>query len=181
MQPSARGGRRPLIREVLHFPDPALKLPSEFIDPHDGFAQKLIADLLDTMRAHSHCVGLAAPQIGVNLRAFVVDVSRHPKTTNSHGEVALLNPEIILAQDHRLAREGCMSVPSLTGDVTRAGRLVVRAQTPDAEFRTFETQGFEARAFQHEIDHLYGRLFLDRVQSHRAVFLRKSEVRGRSS
>lgn len=126
------------------------------------------------MRSHPHCVGLAAPQIGVNLRAFVVDVSGHPKAETSHGEVVLLNPNILESCEPEVAREGCMSVPDLTGDVVRATFLVVRGITPGGEPKTMEVRGFEARAFQHEIDHLDGLLFLDRVQSHHGVFRRKT-------
>ncbi len=134
----------------------------------------MVRDLIDTMRSHPHCVGLAAPQIGVNLRAFVIDVSGHPKAETSHGEVVLLNSSILESYEPEIAREGCMSVPDLTGDVLRATLLVVRGITPDGEPKTLVVRGFEARAFQHEIDHLDGLLFLDRVQSHHGVFRRKT-------
>jgi peptide deformylase len=118
-------------------------------------------------------VGLAAPQIGVGLRAFVVDVSGHKKAGNCHGEVVLFDPEVLLAHGPVPGREGCMSVPDLTGDVARATRLVVRGVGPDGTERVLQVEGFEARAFQHELDHLDGLLFLDRVPSPTAIHARK--------
>ena len=125
----------------------------------------LVQDLVDTMNASPACVGLAAPQIGVSRRAFALDVSRHPKTTVSHGLVVLLDPVIAEMHGREIGREGCMSVPDLTANVARAVSIVVRGFTPEGEERTISTEGFEARAFQHEIDHLEGLLILDRVAS----------------
>jgi peptide deformylase len=133
----------------------------------------LAADLVDTMRSRPACVGLAAPQIGVGLRAFVVDVSGHRKARSCHGEVVLFDPELVVEEDPALAREGCLSVPDFTGDVLRAGRVVVRGVAPTGEVRTIEADAFEARALLHEIDHLDGLLFLDRVASHASVFRRR--------
>lgn len=125
------------------------------------------------MRAFPHCVGLAAPQIGVSRRIMVVDVSDHPKTTASHGLVILFNPLIVEERDLEPAREGCMSIPELTGEILRARFLTVSGLTPTGEMTSMDVEGFEARAFQHEIDHLDGLLFLDRVQSPTAIFRRK--------
>lgn len=127
--------------------------------------EELIADLLETMRASPACVGLAAPQIGVSRRVIAVDVSEHKKTTSCHGLVVMIDPVIIEASGREVGREGCMSVPDLTANVARADRIVVRGRTPDGSDRVIVTQGFEARAFQHEIDHLDGLLILDRVDS----------------
>lgn len=162
------------VRDIVHIPNSILKKTSSPLSVFGEESSSLARDLIDTMRAHPHCVGLAAPQIGVDLRAFVVDVSGHPKAQTSHGEVVLLNPNILESYEPEVAREGCMSVPDLTGDVARATILVVRGVTPDGERTTIEVRGFEARAFQHEIDHLDGLLFLDRVQSHHGVFHRKT-------
>jgi peptide deformylase len=136
-------------------------------------ARALAADLVDTMRSRPACVGLAAPQIGVGLRALVVDVSGHRKARSCHGEVVLFDPELVVEEDPELAREGCLSVPDFTGDVLRAGRVVVRGVAPTGEVRTIEADAFEARALLHEIDHLDGLLFLDRVASHASVFRRR--------
>jgi peptide deformylase len=127
--------------------------------------QALAADLLDTMNASPSCVGVAAPQIGVSVRAFSVDVSGHKKADSCHGPFVLFNPVLIIARHQELAREGCLSVPDLTGDVARATEVVVRGLTPEGATRVIEANAFEARALLHELDHLDGLLFLDRVGS----------------
>jgi peptide deformylase len=162
-----------LIRPVLRLPDPVLKQAAAEIDRIDDTARALAADLVDTMRASPACVGLAAPQIGVSLRALAVDVTGHKKARTCHGEVVLFNPELLLAHGPMTGREGCMSVPDLTGDVARATTLVVRGLTPDGGERVMQVDAFEARAFQHELDHLDGLLFLDRLVAGGGVFPRK--------
>ena len=158
---------------MLRLPEPVLKRRAEPVGSIDGAARALACDLVDTMRASPACVGLAAPQIGVAVRAFAVDVSGHRKARSCHGELVLFDPEILVAQDPARGREGCMSVPDLTGDVARAGTVVVRGLAVDGSERVLQVDGFEARAVQHEIDHLDGLLFLDRVTSADAVFRRK--------
>ncbi|MGH9281096.1 MAG: peptide deformylase [Acidimicrobiales bacterium] len=161
------------IRPVVQLPDARLKQRSMPVTCLDGLALTLAADLVDTMRSRPACVGLAAPQIGVPLRAFVVDVTGHRKARSCHGEVVLFDAEIVEAHDPVVAREGCLSVPDLTGDVARASRVTVRGLAPDGEVRTIEADAFEARAILHEVDHLDGMLFLDRVIAHDRVFRRK--------
>jgi peptide deformylase len=165
----------------------------------DDVALALAADLLDTMAASPACVGLAAPQIGVGLRAFVVDVTGHRKARSCHGAFVLFDPEITIdpeigigpalgeadadvsaaaATGHpdgefELAREGCMSVPDLTGDVARLTRVTVTGLGVDGERHTYPVDAFEARAVLHEIDHLDGLVFLDRVIGPHALFPRK--------
>src|SRR4029077_1620006 len=133
-----------------------------------GPALALAADLVDTMRASPACVGLAAPQIGVAMRAFAIDVTGHRKARSCQGEVLLFNPELLAADGPVVGREGCMSVPDLTGDVGRATHVVVRGLTADGTERIIEADAFEARALLHELDHLDGMTFLDRVASHDA-------------
>jgi peptide deformylase len=140
----------------------------------DDEARQLAEDLLDTMRASPACVGLAAPQIGVARRAFAVDVTGHRKARSCHGPFVLFDPEIAAAEAPETAREGCMSVPDLTGDVARATRLVVVGTDPDGGRVELEVDAFEARAVQHELDHLNGLLFLDRVAGPHCVFPRKT-------
>jgi peptide deformylase len=161
------------VRPVLRLPEPVLKRRAEPVARVDDAARALAQDLIDTMRASPACVGLAAPQIGVSVRAFAVDVTGHKKARSCHGEFVLFNPEVLLAHGPVVAREGCMSVPDLTGDVPRATRLVVRGLTVDGADRVMQVDAFEARAVQHEIDHLDGLLFLDRVASSDSVFRRK--------
>jgi len=144
------------------------------VDPADPAIVQLAADLVATMRVSPGCVGLAAPQVGVGAQVFVVDVTEHPKTVTSHGTFVLCNARVVEASRWRPGREGCMSVPDLTGDVKRAGRVVVEAVLPGTgEPVRLTTDAFEARALQHEIDHCAGKLFLDRVAGAHAVYQRK--------
>jgi peptide deformylase len=154
-----------LIRDVLLHPHPLLTRRAE---PATD-AGRVIADLLDTMRGFGHCVGIAAPQIGELVRVAVVDCSGHPKAPENHGELVLVNPVIVAASGSKVGREGCLSIPELTGNVRRATHITV-----EADGLRVEAEGFEARAIQHEIDHLDGLLFLDRVESLESdVFPRK--------
>jgi peptide deformylase len=161
------------VRKVLVLPDPRLSVPALPLDHVDDVARQVAEDLLDTMRASPACVGLAAPQIGIGLRIFTLDVSGHRKARSCHGPFVLCNPEVTSTEGVELAREGCMSVPDLTGDVARAERLTVAGTGVDGERRSFDFDGFEARAVLHEIDHLDGLLFLDRVNGPHALFQRK--------
>ena len=162
------------VRPVVTAPSGVLSRTGVEVDPLADDMLRLAADLVATMRMSPGCVGLAAPQIGVGVRVFAVDVTGHPKTATSHGTVVLCNAKIVEASRWRPGREGCMSVPDLTCDVKRATRLVVEAVLPGtgAPVRLL-TDGFEARALQHEIDHCAGLLFLDRVAGAHAVYQRK--------
>jgi peptide deformylase len=161
------------VRPVLALPDPFLQRPSAKVGTVDAGALALAADLLDTMRARPACVGLAAPQIGVGLRAFAVDVTGHRKARSCAGELVLFDPELVSAAEPEVAREGCLSIPDLTGDVARATQVVVRGIGVDGAERVVEADAFEARALLHELDHLDGFLFLDRVASAHSVYRRK--------
>ncbi|GAB3149220.1 peptide deformylase [Micromonospora sonneratiae] len=162
------------VRPVVTAPHPVLGQAGVEVDPTDAEVVRLAADLVATMRVSPGCVGLAAPQIGVGAQVFAVDVTGHPKTVTVHGTFVLCNARIVEATRSRPGREGCMSVPDLTGDVKRASRLVVDGVLPGtgAPVRLV-TDGFEARALQHEIDHCAGLLFLDRVAGAHAVYQRK--------
>ena len=161
------------VRPVLALPDPFLQRPSAKVGTVDAGARALAADLLDTMRARTACVGLAAPQIGVGLRAFAIDVTGHRRARSCAGELVLFDPELVSADAPQVAREGCLSIPDLTGDVARATQVVVRGIGVDGAERVVEADAFEARALLHELDHLDGFLFLDRVASAHAVYRRK--------
>lgn len=162
-----------MIQPVRLLPDAVLTAPCAPVGEVDDRALAVARDLLDTMRGSGHSVGVAAPQIGVSLRAFCLDVSGHPKASACHGEVVLFDPVVVEAEHRHVGREGCMSVPDLTGDVARATSLVVRGLGLDGEERTLEMDAFEARAAQHELDHLDGLLFLDRVVADDRVFRRR--------
>ena len=149
-----------------------LKQPTEPVGVIGDAALELATDLLDTMIASPACVGLAANQIGSTLRAFCVDVTGHKKAVSCHGAFVLLDPQLLVARAPTAGREGCMSVPDLTGNVARATDIVVRGRTPDGGEQVIEADAFEARAILHELDHLDGLLFLDRVASVGDVFQR---------
>ena len=162
------------VRPVVNAPDPVLARAGAEVDPTDPAIVELAADLVATMRVSPGCVGLAAPQVGVSARVFAVDVTGHPKTVTSHGTFVLCNATVVSATRWRPGREGCMSVPDLTGDVKRASRVVVEGVLPGTgEPVSLTTDGFEARALQHEIDHCGGLLFLDRVAGAHALYQRK--------
>lgn len=166
--------RTGVVRRVVRAPDPVLGRPGADADPAAPETVRLAADLLATMRVSPGCVGLAASQIGVPVRLFAVDVTGHPKTRTLHGPFVLCNARVVDASQWRNGREGCMSVPELTGDVKRAGRLLVTGQLPGTgEEWQVATDAFEARAIQHEIDHCAGLLFLDRVVGAHGIYPRK--------
>jgi peptide deformylase len=155
-------------RPVLTYPNPLLKQvcdppPAEVVD-------RIAADLIDTMRAHPGCVGLAAPQIGDPLRIAVVDVRQHRLTSSSSGLLIMVNPVISERSSRHLAREGCLSLPDVTADVERATRIVMRQDRGEPLW----SEGFEARAIQHELDHLDGVLILDRIASVHALHQRRT-------
>jgi peptide deformylase len=164
-------------RPVVRLPEPVLKQMAEPVKGIGPDEKALAADLLDTMFASPSCVGVAAPQIGVSLRAFSVDVTGHKKADSCHGPFVLFNPVLILARHLELAREGCLSVPDLTGNVARATEVVLRGLTPEGTTRVIEANAFEARALLHELDHLDGMLFLDRVGSLSTDVFRRKRYR----
>ncbi|HDR47011.1 MAG TPA: peptide deformylase [Geoalkalibacter subterraneus] len=163
------------VKEILCYPDPILKQVCEPAAASSPETDALVQDLVDTMYAAGHSVGVAAPQIGVIRRVVVVDVS-HSKMgrDNNHGLLVMINPDILEHEGKKRMREGCMSVPDYTGNVIRAERIVVQFTDREGSERVIDAEGFEAVAIQHEIDHLDGLLFLDRVADRKAdVFRRK--------
>ena len=159
----------------MRYPHPALKTTSSAVDLEGGEEiTRLATDLVDTMGAFTGCVGLAAPQLGELVRMFVVDVTEDRRATSSNGRLVLVNPRLVSENGAEVAREGCLSIPDLTANVRRATRIVVEAATPETSSRRIESEGFEARCLLHELDHLDGILFLDRVDSLKTdVFRRK--------
>ena len=163
---------------ILRYPHPVLKKLCHRVATIDNAIHALIRDLLDTMREGPGSVGVAAPQIGVTLRVCVVDVSasRHGKD-NNHGQLCMINPEITARSGTAVMREGCMSVPDYTGDVERATEITVKYDEPDGAERVITATGFEAVAIQHEMDHLDGILFLDRIVSLKTGLFRRKNYR----
>jgi len=164
-------------RDVLRYPHPALKRVCAVVEP-GADAERIATDLLDTMRSFPHCVGLAAPQIGEDARIVVVDVSEHPKAATSNGLLVLVDPVVVDSEGDELGREGCLSIPDLTANVRRATRLSLRARTPVGATVEIVSEGFEARAVQHELDHLDGILFLDRIATSADLFPRRRPAPG---
>ncbi|MBE0569010.1 MAG: peptide deformylase [Deltaproteobacteria bacterium] len=167
------------VLPIRVFPDPALK---EKAAPVEGATQELstfIDDLLDTMRNSPGGVGIASPQVGMPLRIIIVDVSDHRRGSRepNHGLLVLLNPEILAMGGRQIVREGCMSVPDYTANVGRAQWVLVDALDRHRERTIIEAVGFEAVAIQHEMDHLDGILFLDRIVSIKDDLFRRKKLR----
>ncbi len=162
-------------KEVLLYPNPILKEACAQIESWDPSVDTLLCDLVDTMVAAGHSVGVAAPQIGDTRRAVVVDVSHSKlgKKQENHGLLQMVNPKVIEREGQTVVREGCMSVPDYTGNVTRAERIVVQFQDQEQQLQVIKADGFESIAIQHEIDHLDGYLFLDRVSSLKTDLFRR--------
>jgi peptide deformylase len=159
-----------MIREIVKYPDPVLQKPAEPVSEFDDELRSLVDDMFESMYA-AQGIGLAAPQIGVSKRLTVIDLSFKK---NPEEKIVLINPEIIHKEGKQNEEEGCLSLPEIRERVSRAEKVRVRAQ--DVEGKWFEMDGDEllARAFQHEIDHLDGVLFIFRVSAlKRDLLLRK--------
>lgn len=160
------------VREVITYPAPILKQVAAPAQASEVDA--IVADLVDTMRANERCVGLAAPQIGIPVRIAVVDVTGHPHSKDPLGLVVMVNPGVVeVSEGTKVGREGCLSLPELTANVRRPRRAVVETGSGEVEVR-----GIEARCILHELDHLEGILFLDRVASLTDDLFRRGEAPG---
>ncbi len=167
------------ILDILTLPDPALKQVSEPVAVFDDELRAFIDDLEETRRNGPAAVGIAAPQVGRFQRIVILDCSTTRKPVPNHGRLVLVNPEITHWEGYEMAREGCLSVPDYTGNVIRATRIHLVARDPQGASLAFDMEGYEARAAQHEIDHLDGMLFVDRVVSRRTdLFKRKVYQKG---
>ncbi len=158
------------VLEILKYPDPKLKKKSLPVEKIDEGLRRLIADMAETMYA-APGVGLAAPQVGHSLRLAVIDVTRADQEKNL---LVLINPEIISAEGECTWDEGCLSVPDYNEDVKRKERVTVRHLDAEGNLCEIEAEGLLAIALQHELDHLDGVLFIDRISSlKRALYRRK--------
>ncbi|RYX85309.1 peptide deformylase [bacterium] len=164
-------------REIIFVPDARLSTPCAPVEHFGEELRQLVEDLTDTMRAGVGSVGVAAPQIGEMWRVAVVDTSGHRKFGPvSQGFFALVNPKIVSREGEREGREGCMSLPDFTANVRRSQTVTVQYQSIEGELKTVVCNDFEAVAMQHEIDHLDGIMFLDRVSNLQTdVFPRKKK------
>jgi peptide deformylase len=160
------------VLDILTYPDDRLRQVSEPVERFDAALQARIDDLEETRLAGPGAVGIAAPQVGWFQRVLIIDVSGRRKT-KSHGHLVLVNPEITEWDGFAIGREGCLSVPDYTGNVVRAERIKLDALDREGNALHFDMEGFEARAVQHEMDHLDGLLFLDRLVSRRQDLFRR--------
>ncbi len=149
------------IHEVVKWPDPVLSKPGEKVTVFDAKLKKLTEEMFESMYA-AQGIGLAAPQIAISKRITVIDVSfkKNPKE-----KIVLINPEIIDRRGKQFEEEGCLSLPDIREKVRRAARVMVRAQDEFGEWSEREGTELLARAFQHEIDHLDGVLFIFRISA----------------
>jgi len=149
------------LRQILQYPNPALKRRADAVENIGGDVARLVEDLAETMYA-APGVGLAATQVGEGVRVIVLDVRTEDEEPGKR-LLKLINPEITEREGEVVWEEGCLSVPELTAPVKRARRVLVRAWTPAEREIQIEGEELLAVALQHEIDHLDGKLFLDRL------------------
>jgi peptide deformylase len=146
------------IRLIVKHPDPVLRERAQEVTKFNANLHRLLDDMADTMY-DADGVGLAAPQIGILKRIFVVDADEE------HGLIELINPEIVSKEGEQLGVEGCLSIPGLQGDVLRANKVVIKGFDRHGQPVQYEGTELLARAFQHELDHLNGVLFVDLAES----------------
>jgi|SRR5436190_1185851 len=151
------------LLDIKYDPDPILREKGKRVKTFDASLHKLAADMFETMHANNG-VGLAAPQIGQSIRLLVAEYVPDPKEKEKGFKVALCNPEIVKASDETATGpEGCLSIPGWIGDVPRPVSVTVKAQTPEGKEVRIKASDYYARVLQHEIDHLNGVLFTDRI------------------
>ncbi|MCK4852592.1 MAG: peptide deformylase, partial [Candidatus Omnitrophica bacterium] len=151
--------------DILQYPDKRLKQVSEPVENFDDELRAFVVELEETMRAGPGGVGIAAPQVERFQRIAIVDISgmrKLPANSTNSGRMILINPEITEWDGMAMGREGCMSVPDFTGNVIRAEKIMFTAHDEFGEQHEYSCEGYEARAVQHEVDHLDGMLYLDR-------------------
>jgi peptide deformylase len=159
-----------MIRKIVKFPDPMLQQPGEPVAEFDAELRQLVADMFETMYA-SQGIGLAAQQVGVCKRVTVIDLSQAKDPAQ---KLVIINPEIIFREGKQYEEEGCLSFPEIREKVVRAAKVRIRAQDENGKWFEMDGEDLLARAFQHEIDHLDGMLFIFRMSAlKRDITLRK--------
>jgi len=165
-----------MILPILQYGDPILRAKGKRIEKIDDHIRVLAANMIETMHA-ANGIGLAAQQVGEALQLTVLDISQvedRPSTLKLNGKdldlassmpLVLINPEIEIGGANEVGTEGCLSFPEITGEIDRAKSILARAQTLEADRIEIEASGLLARAIQHEVDHLNGILFIDRMNS----------------
>ena len=156
-----------MVRPIVKYGTEVLHQPARLVEEITGEVAQLARDMVETMyRAPG--VGLAAPQVGVPLRLFVVDITLGH---DPRGLITLVNPEWVAREGVQVEEEGCLSVPGFSASVARPQRAVVKGLDLEGREQTYEGQGLLARAFQHEMDHLEGKVYLDRLRGIRRSLL----------
>lgn len=152
------------VREITLIGEPVLRKPTRKVKKFDRQLHQLIDDMVETMRA-APGIGLAAPQVGISERVIVVELPEDEEDPQSGQLFEFLNPEIVWRNDEEVeGEEGCLSIPSIVGDVWRATKVTVKGQDRHGKPQKLEARDWLARVFQHEIDHLDGILFVDLVE-----------------
>jgi peptide deformylase len=166
-----------MIRPILRYGDAALQAAARPVERFDDGLRDLLRDMIETMYA-APGIGLAAPQIGVPLRVFVIDVTGGQKTGELH---TVVNPAFVTCMGMQMEEEGCLSIPGFNATVVRPARAVVKGVDEKGREKVIEGTGLLARALQHEMDHLDGALFVDRLRGiKRDVIIRKVQKLRRS-
>lgn len=177
-----------MVRKIVRYPEPVLRAKCRPVTKITPDLRTLAADMLETMR-EANGVGLAAPQVAVDVQLAVIDVSHNPDCITfmkidgqevdmvEHMPVVLMNPRLDLGKDKETGEEGCLSFPRLRADIRRSCEVTVTFMNLDGKTVTVETDGLLARAFQHEIDHLNGILFIDRMNAVAKVGMKRKLAR----
>ncbi len=160
------------LREIRKYPDPVLRKKTARVERIDGTIDRLIEDMVETMHA-APGVGLAANQVGVSLQLAVIDLSSRDDEEQRHPLLVIINPEMLVMEGSVVEEEGCLSIPDYAEKVKRAARVKVRAQDRTGKKFEIEAEGLMAKALQHEIDHLNGLLFVDKLSPLKKNFFRR--------
>ena len=163
-------------RKILIYPDPFLHRVAKEVTSFHGDLQRIVREMIETMASLGHCIGIAANQVGVEQRIFVMDTSRRNKS--SQGLVVLINPFVQTHGGSTYSKEGCLSLPPYLGRVGRSENVTLSGFTESGEKKTWSFTGLDAICAQHELDHLNGMLFIDRLTSLRSdLSMRKMAVK----
>jgi len=160
------------LREIRTYPDPVLRKKTSRVEQIDSSLDRLIEDMVETMHA-APGVGLAANQVGAPLQLAVIDLSSREDEEERHPLLVIINPEILTMEGSVIEEEGCLSIPDYAEKVKRAARVKVRAQDRTGKQFELEAEGLMAKALQHEIDHLNGLLFVDRLSPLKKSFFKR--------
>jgi peptide deformylase len=161
------------VLKICEYPDPILKRISQEVTSFDFKLKSFIDNVYETLYSHEFCVGLAAPQLGNLQKIVLIDVSKARRPQPGNGLLVMINPVILESSEFKIVREGCLSVPDFTANVKRAMNITVSYQDVHGNKKILTTTNFEAHAIQHEVDHLNGILFFDRIINPAADLFRR--------